>query len=391
MKRLAWIIACAAFVGSAFAGNQFVELKSNANAYSEPDRSSELVEKLITGTEAKVVRLKLVSSTRENGYYNVELPGGDGKSGWVYKTYVRPLEGASSGSHSESAGAASSTGPSAGNWGDCKTVFVGGKAPQAPESTTALCEEEGGVVFFASGYSKKENHGKWSAYRFDDDILQKMDELHLKRPKITFKQNAQLSGTSYVQPRHDSYTGTNLDRGHLAPNGALTWDEDAQRRSFNIANIAPQSPGLNRQMWMCFEYSIREWAATSGNTHVVVGTMKGTDTIVGEKDPNQVAINIPSHFLAMVYRQKPSPMAIGVLVPNEEGHKDIRKFMMPVADLEKKSGYKFSLNSTIATREVDFKKWPTRLVGSGTRNSSAELSEEEKNKMFEKVCPRAST
>jgi endonuclease G len=174
--------------------------------------------------------------------------------------------------------------------------------------------------------------------------------------------NPKLKGGDYVQPRHDSYTGTHWDRGHLAPNGAMAWDEDAQRRSFTVSNSAPQKPAMNRNIWRCFEYSIREWAANSGKTHVVVGTVRGDSTISSDEDPNEVEINVPSHFLAVVYREKPKPMAIGAIVPNTGGHLDIRKFLMPVAELEKKTGYRFALPESVAEEAVDFKRWPTRIV-----------------------------
>lgn len=87
----------------------------------------------------------------------------------------------------------------------------------------------------------------------------------------------------------------------------------------------------------CFEYSIREWAANPGDTFVVVGTTRGELAISSPQDPNEVEINVPSHYFSMVYRAKPKASAIGVMVPNEEGHLDVRKHMMSVSDLEKRT------------------------------------------------------
>jgi endonuclease G len=92
-----------------------------------------------------------------------------------------------------------------------------------------------------------------------------------------------------------------------------------KKASFTISNIAPQSPEMNRNIWRCFEFSIREWAADSGTTFVVVGTVRGTTTISSTKDLKKVHINVPTHYIAMVYREKPSPMAIGVMVPGAAG------------------------------------------------------------------------
>ena len=53
----------------------------------------------------------------------------------------------------------------------------------------------------------------------------------------------------------------------------MAWDEAAQRASFTVTNIAPQSPAMNRNIWRCFEVSIRQWAAASNSTYVVVGAI----------------------------------------------------------------------------------------------------------------------
>src|SRR5437773_2590990 len=76
----------------------------------------------------------------------------------------------------------------AGLYGDCEVLFVAGKAPQAPGSVaiTPLCEEDSDTVFFASGYSKRDNHGAWSAYRLDEEQITEMTEHPLRRPHVKF-------------------------------------------------------------------------------------------------------------------------------------------------------------------------------------------------------------
>jgi DNA/RNA endonuclease G (NUC1) len=247
-------------------------------------------------------------------------------------------------------------------YGDCEVLFVDGKAPKAPHAVTPLCEARTDAVFFATGYSKTENHGSWSAYRLDQEQAIDVEEHPLPRPNVTFHQNPKLNGGSYVQPRNDSYTGTGFDRGHLAPNGAMAWDEEAQKASFTVSNIAPQDPAMNRNIWRCFEASIREWAETSGTTYVVVGTTRGTQKISSNKDPRHVKIDVPTHYIAMVYREKPSPMAIGVMVPNTAGNLDVRDFIMSVTALEQETGFDYRLPESVAGTNPDLTQWPTRIL-----------------------------
>ncbi len=50
---------------------------------------------------------------------------------------------------------------------------------------------------------------------------------------------------------HDDFTHSGYDRGHLAPNYAIgtRYGAEAQRETFYLSNIVPQSPNLNRIWW----------------------------------------------------------------------------------------------------------------------------------------------
>ncbi len=262
--------------------------------------------------------------------------------------------------------AAVPVGYAASPYGNCDVLFATQEPPSVSGiAVTPLCEEDDNFVFFATGYSKSDNHGLWSAYRLDEDQVQLMIDNPLPRPRVQFRRNKQLVGGDYVQPVHGSYTGTNWDRGHLAPNGAMAWDEAAQRASFTVTNIAPQSPAMNRNIWRCFEVSIREWAAESKSTYVVVGAIgRGADPIIGSRDPREIPISVPTHFIAMIYRELPGadPIALGVQVPNTANQLDIREFMMSVSELEDKTHFKFGLPAIIANKSPDSTQWPTRIV-----------------------------
>ncbi len=251
----------------------------------------------------------------------------------------------------------------AGLFGRCDSLFADGRAPIAPiTDVLPLCEEDGANVFFATGYARPLYHGGWSAYRLDETQARATLDDPLPRPRLRFRRNPKLDANGTLQPTHDDYTGTGWDRGHLAPNGALAWNADAQRASFTVANIAPQSPKMNRNIWRCFEVSIREWAAHSNRTFVVVGTVDGGRAMTGERDLDRLPIAVPTHFIAVVYRTAPNPIALGVMVPNEPGHRDIRRYVMSVAALEERTGYRFGLAPAIASRQPDLAQWPTRVV-----------------------------
>jgi DNA/RNA endonuclease G (NUC1) len=51
------------------------------------------------------------------------------------------------------------------------------------------------------------------------------------------------------------YEHTGFDRGHMAPSGDMP-SLEAQQESFSLANIAPQTPELNRGIWEGIEAAV---------------------------------------------------------------------------------------------------------------------------------------
>lgn len=66
------------------------------------------------------------------------------------------------------------------------------------------------------------------------------------------------------------YARSGWDRGHLAPSGDMPNDQ-AQQESFSLANIIPQAPYLNRNLWEGMESAVRTLAVRRGEIYVVTG------------------------------------------------------------------------------------------------------------------------
>lgn len=67
----------------------------------------------------------------------------------------------------------------------------------------------------------------------------------------------------------DDYAGTGYDKGHMSPDGDLSWDPQVEFESFLMTNIAPQTGSLNRGIWKLLETSIRGWAVQHNNSFTV--------------------------------------------------------------------------------------------------------------------------
>ena len=163
-------------------------------------------------------------------------------------------------------------------------------APPAPSDIVTLDRGE-----FKIGWSPSLHHPVWVAYH----VPQTASFNNLKRPSFT-KDHAVPSA-----PRPADYSHSGFDSGHMAPNYAIVtrFGPDAQRKTFQMSNIAPQSPTLNRGVWRDLEHRIAQlWTQRYGEIWVIVGAVTPTTT------PRQIipstSIDIPDLFYQIIIAQE---------------------------------------------------------------------------------------
>jgi len=70
----------------------------------------------------------------------------------------------------------------------------------------------------------------------------------------------------------EDYVRSGHDRGHMAPSGDMP-TEKAQHESFSLANMIPQNPDNNQNLWAAIEETTRNLARTDGEVYVVTGPL----------------------------------------------------------------------------------------------------------------------
>ncbi|OJU55061.1 MAG: endonuclease [Acinetobacter sp. 39-4] len=108
----------------------------------------------------------------------------------------------------------------------------------------ALCFNDFNVMY--SGISKTP---LWSAEYLTPDRLsikiKREDSFH-EETRVPLAHRALLA----------DYRGSGYDRGHMAPNGDMN-NTAAQHDSFSLANMVPQSPKNNQEVWRKLEEAVR--------------------------------------------------------------------------------------------------------------------------------------
>ena len=146
------------------------------------------------------------------------------------------------------------------------------------------------------------------------------------------------------QVTYASYTGSGYDRGHMAPNAAMSklYGTQAQADSFLMTNIVPQKANLNRQWWYHLE-SMELYDFTRQFQQIMVITGPVFDTHSEYLKSNH-AIEIPDAFYKIYMAQSESGKweALAFLVPQTAQGKDsLHQYVTRIDDIENVTGLDF--------------------------------------------------
>jgi endonuclease G, mitochondrial len=184
--------------------------------------------------------------------------------------------------------------------------------------------------YFTLSYVEKFEQAEWVAY----ELTTEETEGDAKR-KTRFSPDPLVKTSS---PKHDDYTNSGYDRGHLAPAADMQFAEDAMAESFYTSNISPQNPQLNRQTWRLLEEQIGQWAKRDGRLFIVVGPIFAP--IKGYISSDSIAVPSAYYKVVLDY-DAPDVKAIAFLFPNEETEKSYMDFVVPIDSVERLSGLDF--------------------------------------------------
>lgn len=138
----------------------------------------------------------------------------------------------------------------------------------------------------------------------------------------------------------DDYAGTGYDKGHVAPDGDLSFDQQVEYESFLMTNMMPQSGGLNRGIWKLLETYTRGWAAQKNhNITVYAGPIyNAQDKTIGV---NKVVV--PHAFYKIVIDNTTKEVLAFIFPHAGNQGTDISVVQSSVTEVERQTGIKFPL------------------------------------------------
>ena len=138
------------------------------------------------------------------------------------------------------------------------------------------------------------------------------------------------------------YAGTGYDKGHMAPDGDLSWDQQVEYESFLMTNMSPQAGSLNRGIWKLLETSVRGWAVQRNQSFSIMagGVYGAGDKTIGK------GVVVPHGFYKIVINNQTKEVAgwaFPHVAPYPNLGNDLTKFRLTIAQIEAVSGVKIAL------------------------------------------------
>ncbi len=217
---------------------------------------------------------------------------------------------------------------------------------------------------FMVGYSDYRGNPLWTTYQ-----LTKIpsNSRRLKRPSSF---NSDWRNITNIE--HKDYTHSGYDRGHMAPNYAISrlYGRDAQLSTFLMTNISPQKPNLNRKIWQRLEeVEVKYFTKKFKKVWVTVGPIFDSDiTKLSSSDFVEIPDAFYKIFVGLNDNQEPKMLAV-IIPQTVKGYEPFSKFVVSVDKVEELTGFDFfsELNDNLESKlesSKDMKPWQLKSFDS---------------------------
>ena len=191
---------------------------------------------------------------------------------------------------------------------------------------------------FIVGYSDVRGNPLWVEYA--------LTPIADNTPRLKRPSHFQTDWRGLNRVNHDDYTKSGFDRGHNAPNHAMStlYGKYGQADSFLMTNISPQRPKLNQQIWQRLEeVELSFFAKNFGKVWVITGPIFGDNP---EKMSSAMwHVDIPKAFYKIYVTEesdsKPA-FALAFIMPQTvTGKEPLSQFITTIDTVEAQTGLDF--------------------------------------------------
>jgi len=213
-----------------------------------------------------------------------------------------------------------------------RDTMVFGGIPHSNEHFTRIFRNHAYMV----GYSDSKASPLWVVYKLTPP---KPNAPHLKRPE-----NFSTDWRNFGFVDTNDYTNSGYDRGHMAPNHAISllYGKQAQVETFLMTNISPQKPTLNQKLWQELEEKeLYHFTRNAKELWVFTGPLFDTQAT---RLKSASWIEIPDAFYKIYVKilSDGSIETAGFILPQSaKPNEKLSKFSVSIDEIEKRSGFDF--------------------------------------------------
>jgi endonuclease G, mitochondrial len=240
-----------------------------------------------------------------------------------------------------------------------------------PQAQSKLNTQTWGRVLenqaFTVGYSDKRGNPLWVAY--------KLTPVPDRTPSMERPTRFTTDKRASNQVKHGDYDKSGYDRGHMAPNYAISalYGKKAQLETFLMTNITPQKPNLNRKIWQRLEeVEVKYFTRLAKTIWVTTGTVFDDKMEHLKTAPH---VQIPTAFFKLYAMQAGGKTyLLAFLMPQTvNGNEPLDQYVVTVDTIEALTGLDFfhelddkeetALESTLNTQPwqlTDVSRLPSR-------------------------------
>ena len=153
------------------------------------------------------------------------------------------------------------------------------------------------------------------------------------------------------------YVGTGFDKGHMAPDGDMSWDVQVEYESFLMTNMSPQAAAINRGGWKLLETSVRGWVVQLNQSFTIyAGNIYGPgDQVIGH------GVVVPRNLYKIVINNQTNEVA-GWIFPNSGTvGNNLVLLRATITQIQQQSGVRYSFPSSIKELQPG-QEWPVNFV-----------------------------
>lgn len=194
------------------------------------------------------------------------------------------------------------------------------------QRTVKLCRKA-----YALEYDPNAKLPIWVSY-----TLQPSETVGCLKRSDSFSRDPDLADEEASDPK--DYVKSGYDMGHMANSSDMRWDEQAERESFYLTNMAPQVPSFNRGVWKKLEDSTRGWALSRQHPiHIYVGPIYNR-----EQNPRigKNGVTVPSAFYKILIDIDTNEAQV-YMFKHERSKADLGVFITSLAEVQKQTGVVF--------------------------------------------------